>query len=107
MSEENLEDGMFHWHHRTIEHIYSTDPEDEPYLTVHEFTFTGNEYEGFTFEQASPCSKQEAEWILKAFDYPPVVRVDDASMFQDDLGSIEYTKWEWLERKVKSKGDEK
>ena len=87
MSEENLEDGMFHWHHRTIEHIYSPDPEDEPYLTVHEFTFTGDEYDGFTFEQASPLSKQEAEWILKAFDEPPVVRVDDASMSQDEHGS--------------------
>ena len=105
MSKENLEDGMFHWHHRTIEHIDSRHPEEEPYLTVHEFSFKGNEYEGFTFSQASPLSKQEAKWILKAFDYPPVIRVDDASIFQDGHGYIEYRKWEWLERKVKSKGD--
>jgi hypothetical protein len=42
---------------------------------------------------------------LKAFDEPPVVRVDDASLFQDEHGSIDYKKWEWLEREVKSKGD--
>jgi hypothetical protein len=49
---------------------------------------------------------EEAEWILKAFDEPPVVRVDDASIFRHEYGFTDYKKWEWLERKVKSKGDD-
>lgn len=94
-------DEPFYWHHRTIEHINSRFPDHEPYLTVHEFTHTRGKYDGFVISEASPRSKQEAQWILNAFDAPPVVRVDDASITEDACGFEDYDKWEWLDREVK------
>lgn len=98
---DDTEEGMFYWHHRTIEHINSKHPEDEPYLTVHEFSHTNGKYDGFTFSEASPQSKQEAQWILDAFNAPPVVRVDDATMTTDQCGFPDYEKWEWINQTVK------
>ena len=93
------------WHHRTVLH---KDGYGDDYLTVHEFSFENGKYTGFTFTEASPRTKQEAKWIAKAFDLPPVVRVDDTTYRLTDMDGNEgpmmwpdYTEWKWLRRKVK------
>lgn len=60
---EEMEDDdcSFSWHHRTIRHIDSRFPDEEPYETVHEFTFTDEEYDGFSFSIATAMSKEEEE----------------------------------------------
>lgn len=85
------------WHHRTIKHIHSTIPDEEVYYTVHEFYYDKKVknvpvYDAFTQSPAYPCSKEEATFILKAYDYPPAVIVDDASIDNDE-GYVTYA---WL-----------
>jgi hypothetical protein len=107
-------DGCFCWHHRTIRHIdsrfegwgvASDDPEDDVYITAHEFSYTGTktgaEYDGFTHCHSVAQSKQEAEWILQAYNFPPVVEVDEADHYEDEYGFPAYKKFVWLDKKVK------
>ena len=107
METNENEDGMSYWHHRTIRHINSKYPfdETETYLTAHEFSYTGAEYDGFSFSQAVSMSKQEANWISEAYDLPPVLEVDDADMEEDEYGFPNYKKYVWLDKKV-LKGDQ-
>jgi hypothetical protein len=42
-------------------------------------------------------SREEAEWIAQAFNMPPAVEVDEASMFRDPhTGVADYHVWKWL-----------
>jgi hypothetical protein len=91
------------WHYRTIRHIDSTFPEDEPFETVHEFSYDedGNgEYDGFTFSHSHAFSKTEAQLILSAYDFLPVVEVDEAKFKLDEYGFPDYTEYKWLNKKV-------
>ena len=95
-------------HYRTIRHIDSRFPDSEPYETAHEFSFDDEalvpEYDGFTFCHSHAFSKEEAQWILRAYDYPPVIEVDDADHhFRDEYGFPDYTKYKWLDKQVPKK----
>jgi len=103
-------DGCFCWHHRTIRHIdsrfagwgvASDDPEDDVYITAHEVSYTGAEYDGFTYCHSVAQSKQEAEWILQAYNFPPIAEVDEADRYEDEYGFPTYKKFVWLDKKVK------
>jgi hypothetical protein len=87
------------WHHRTIKHIDSTDKDDEPYLTVHEFFAEMKDgatvYTGFSTEPASPRTLYEAKWIVDAFNHPPAVEIDDSTMRTDEMGFPDYD-YRWL-----------
>jgi hypothetical protein len=91
-------------HYRTIRHIDSTFLATEPYETVHEFSLDEDainpEYDGFSFSHSYACSKEEAQWILSAYDYPPVIEVDDADHFRDEYGFDDYKKYKWLDKTV-------
>lgn len=95
------------WHYRTIRHIDTTFPDTEPYETVHEFSFdedaTNPEYDGFTFCHSYACSKEEAQRILKAYDFPPAIEVDDADHCKDEYGFDDYKKYKWLDKTVPNK----
>lgn len=95
------------WHHRTIRHIDSTFPDTEPYETVHEFSFdddaTNPEYDGFTFAYSHAMSKEEAQWILDAYNHPPAIEVDDADYKEDEYRFPDYTKYKWLDKRVPNK----
>ena len=95
------------WHHRTIRHIDSRYPDDdEPFYTAHEFSFEDNEYDGFTFGDSVAQSKEEAEMIFDAFDYPPVIEVDEADFEMQETPFGErphYTKYVWLNKDVNVK----
>ena len=100
------EDGSaygFSWHHRTIRHIDSRFPDEEPYETVHEFSFTGEEYDSFSFSIAIAMSKEQAQWIRDAYDHPPVIEVDEAD-FEPEETSFghfpSYKKHKWLNKTV-------
>jgi hypothetical protein len=110
---EEVEDdtgGSFSWHHRTIRHIDSRFPDEEPYETAHEFTFTGKQgrnttqYDSFSFSIAIAMSKEEAQRIADAYDYPPVIEVDEADFEAEEtsFGHFpSYRKYKWLDRNVK------
>ena len=93
------------WHYRTIRHIDSQFPDTEPYETVHEFSFPdeGGEYDGFTFSDSVVMSKQEAQWILDAYNYPPAIEVDDSDHEIIEYGQPNYTKYKWLDKTVPKK----
>ena len=94
----------FSWHHRTIRHIDSRFPDEEPYETTHEFTFTGKQYDSFSFSIAIAMSKEEAQRIADAYDYPPVIEVDEADFEAEEtsFGHFpSYKKYKWLDRNVK------
>lgn len=105
-----------YWHHRTIKHVnsnYAHLKNEEPYYTVHEFYYGTTKdgegrfmYDGFSFEADSPMSKQECEWMAKAFDMPPVIEVDDASLAVDNENGTWYNKWEWLNQVVERGGND-
>ena len=101
---EDMDEGTFCWHHRTIRHIDSRMAalgiEDEPYETAHEFSYTGAEYDGFSFAKCVAMSKEEAVWISEAYDLPPVIEVDDADEIEDEHGFPDYTKYVLLDKKV-------
>jgi hypothetical protein len=95
------------WHHRTIRHIDSRYPETEPYETVHEFSFDrfalNPEYDGWSFSYAAALSKQEAQWMMEAYNLPPVMEVDDASYSVDAQGTPDYADYKWLDKEVPKK----
>lgn len=102
-------------HYRTIRHIDSRFPDTEPYETAHEFSFDDEaldvpeyvpEYNGFSFCHSHAMSKEEAQWILRAYDYPPVVEVDDADYVKDEYGFDDYKKYTWLDKAVPNKKEE-
>jgi len=100
-----------HWNHRTVVHR-NTNPNalhEEDYLTVHEIYYSVGENTGddstdaegppemlWCPSEASPRTKQEAQWIMNAFDKPPIAWVDDASITYGECGSVDYKKWGWL-----------
>ena len=107
---EDDNDGCCCWHYRTIRHVdsrfagwgvASADPEDDTYVTVHEAIYTGEEYDGFTFGNVYSQSKQEAEWILQAYNFPPIAEVDDADLSNDEYGFPTYSKFVWLDKRLK------
>lgn len=86
------------WNHRTALHYDSAHPDIEEYLSVHEVYYEeSGEIHLWNPNPASPRDKEEAGWIVKAFDKPPVIRVDDASFKKvaDGYGD-EYGRWEWI-----------
>ena len=95
------------WHHRTIRHIDSKFPDTEPYETVHEFMFDEEnpnpEYDGFTFAHSYAFSKEEAQWILDAYNHPPAIEVDDADHTKDEYGFDDYKQYKWLDKTVPKK----
>ena len=99
-----MDEGTFWWHYRTIRHVDSRMAalgiEDEPYETAHEFSYTGAEYDGFSFAKCVAMSKEEAVWISEAYDLPPVIEVDDADEIEDEHGFPDYTKYVWLDKKA-------
>ena len=97
----------FSWHYRIIRHIDSRFPDEEPYETAHEFIIGDEEYASFSFSVATAMSKEEAQRIRNAFDYPPVIEVDEADFeFEEtDFGPFpRYKKYTWLDRTVKQGG---
>jgi hypothetical protein len=102
--ETDMNGDLFCWHYRTIRHVDSTDPTEPPYFTVHEFSFDkGKDYDGFSFTTTSPRSKEEALAMAKAFDYPPVIEVDENDYEADvtAFGTFDsYRKYTWLDKKV-------
>lgn len=94
----------FNWHYRTIRHYYR-DPADEEdaYYTVHEFAYDigTTTYSGWCFKPEAPLSKQECEWMLQAYDFPPVLQVDDALMQNDEMGNPIWYEYEVLDLTVK------
>ena len=110
VEDDNDNDGCCCWHYRTIRHIdsrfagwgvASADPEDDVYVTAHEAFYTGEEYDAFTFSHSVAQSKQEAEWILQAYNFPPIAEVDDADLSNDEYGFPTYSKFVWLDKRLK------
>jgi hypothetical protein len=95
------------WHYRTIRHIDSKFPDTEPYETAHEFSYDHNakepEYDGFTFAHSHAMSKEEAQWILDAYNHPPAIEVDDSDHEIIEYGQPNYTKYKWLDKRVPKK----
>lgn len=95
------------WHYRTMRHINSNFPEDEPFETAHQFNYdhngTGEAYESFSFEDAISLCKEDAQRILQAYDSPPAIEVDEANYKEDEYGSPDYTEYEWLDKRVTRK----
>lgn len=85
------------WEYRTVLHTNTGIPDDEPYLTVHEFYLEGENYKGYSPEPASPQSPEELEWMRLAFEKKPALEVDDAGCSVNDLGITVYQKSRWLE----------
>jgi hypothetical protein len=95
------------WHYRTIRHIDSRWPDTEPYETAHEFSYDPDaitpEYDGFCPSPCHAMSKEEAQWILDAYNHPPAIEVDDADHLKDEYGFDDYTKYKWLDKRVPEK----
>ena len=104
-----MDEGTFHWHYRTIRHVDSRlatwgleadNPDDDVYITAHEFSYTGTEYDVCSFAKCAAMNKDEAGWIRDAYDLPPVIEVDDADEVEDEHGFPAYTKYVWLDKTV-------
>ena len=98
----------FYWHHRVIKHYYKNpNNEGDVYYTVHEFTHEdgSDSYSGWCFKPEAPMSKQECEWMLAAYDLPPVMQVDDAKQKVDEYGFIYWEEYEWLDNQVRKVGE--
>jgi hypothetical protein len=99
---------MAHWNYRLVRHRNSNDTEEPTYTTVHE-VFYGDDggVQLLAFSEASPRTKEEAEWIVKAFDEPVVAWVDDATITHDihECGCPDYTSWGWMPDVVVSESE--
>ena len=84
------------WHYRTIKHYYKDPNETDVYYTAHEFYWDGDKkkskpkYNGWSWCPQAPMSKEECEWMLLAYDKPPVFIVDDnkKKTKTDDFGNV-------------------
>lgn len=86
-----------HWNHRLIEHRDSSNPDHEVYTTVHEVYYNdSNEKYLWSPREASPRTREDAERFVRAFDKPPVLWVDDASIVFTANLSVDYKEWGWL-----------
>jgi UDP-galactopyranose mutase len=83
-----LQEPKMTWNYRTIEYRY-LDGEDD--LVVHEVYYLENNAPSFfTEDPVYPCSKEEAERILAAYELPPVAYINMKSI--DGEGD----EWGWL-----------
>ena len=94
-----MADGLFHWHHRTIEFV---DTFGDKRLVPHEFVYDKKNkagqplYTGFSTSGCAPQSKQEAKWMLEAYKYPPAIRVMDKDITEDEYGFPDFKEFKWL-----------
>jgi hypothetical protein len=96
-----------HWNYRRVKHINSKEPyAEQGYCTVHEIHWNADQTPHlFNFNDLKVFEKEDLERIAAAFDHPPVVEVDDASIFwdaEDDYGVWNYKTWKWLVEKDSS-----
>jgi hypothetical protein len=86
-----------HWNHRLIEHRNSKQKDAEIWYSVHEIYYGDKgKPKMWAPAPASPRSKEEAQWIMNAFDFPVVAWVDDATWHRDENGFENYRKWKWI-----------
>lgn len=87
-----------YWNHRTIRHVNSKFPPEEPTLTVHEVYYDKDNLPNlWSPNERSPTSKEDCDNMRAAFDKEPVIEVDDASIESIAEGfGVNYKTWKWL-----------